>query len=174
MTLATDDLISRLKASISNGVDLRPRQVNVGTVLSVGDGVARIEGLDQAMASELLEFPIKDGRSEPVYGIALNLSEESVSAIILGDYLTIEEGDQVNSTGRIISVPVGQALVGRVVNALGQGIDGKGPISTDAQRPIERIAPGVITRKSVDAPVQTGITAIDALIPIGRGQRELI
>ncbi len=174
MAVATDALYQRLLKSIQDGAELRPQLVNVGTVLSVGDGVARIEGLDQAMASELLEFPVKAGRSEPVYGIALNLERESVSAIVLGDYLSIEEGDQVNSTGRIISVPVGQELLGRVVNALGQAIDDGGPINTTAYRPIERIAPGVIVRQPVDTPVQTGIIAIDAMIPIGRGQRELI
>jgi F-type H+/Na+-transporting ATPase subunit alpha len=174
MAVATDALYQRLLKSIQDGAELRPQLVNVGTVLSVGDGVARIEGLDQVMASELLEFPVKAGRSEPVFGIALNLERDSVSAIVLGDYLSIEEGDQVNSTGRIISVPVGQELLGRVVNALGQAIDDGGPISASAFRPIERIAPGVITRQPVDTPVQTGIIAIDAMIPIGRGQRELI
>ncbi|HEX9441582.1 MAG TPA: F0F1 ATP synthase subunit alpha, partial [Roseiflexaceae bacterium] len=136
MAVATQELYERLLKGIQQGVELRPQVVNVGTVVSVGDGVARIEGLEQAMASELLEFPVKDGRDEPVYGIALSLERDSVSAIILGDYLSIEEGDQVNSTGRIISVPVGQELVGRVVNALGQAIDGKGPISSNAFRPI--------------------------------------
>src|SRR5215212_889004 len=174
MAVATDALYQRLLKSIQDGAELRPQLVNVGTVLSVGDGVARIEGLDQAMASELLEFPVKAGRSEPVFGIALNLERESVSAIVLGDYLSIEEGDQVNSTGRIISVPVGQELLGRVVNALGQAIDDGGPITGTVFRPIERIAPGVIARQPVDTPVQTGIIAIDAMIPIGRGQRELI
>jgi F-type H+/Na+-transporting ATPase subunit alpha len=174
MAVATQELYERLLKSIQQGVDLRPQVVNVGTVASVGDGVARIEGLEQAMAAELLEFPPKAGRSESVFGIALNLEREYVSAIILGDYLSVEEGDQVNSTGRVISVPVGQELVGRVVNALGQPIDGKGPISDVTYRPIERIAPGVITRQSVDTPVQTGIIAIDSMIPIGRGQRELI
>lgn len=174
MTVATDELYQRLLKSIQEGVDLAPRMVNVGTVSTIGDGVARITGLEQAMASELLEFPPKEGRSESIYGIALNLERDSVSAIVLGDYLSIEEGDQVQSTGLVISVPVGQELVGRVVNALGQPIDGKGPITTTARRPIERIAPGVITRKSVDTPVQTGILAIDSMIPIGRGQRELI
>src|SRR5215212_6624422 len=140
MAVATDALYQRLLKSIQDGAELRPQLVNVGTVLSVGDGVARIEGLDQAMASELLEFPIKAGRTEPVYGIALNLEEDSVAAIVLGDYLSIEEGDQANSTGRVISVPVGQALVGRVVNPLGQPIDGKGPIDSTIFRPIERIA----------------------------------
>jgi F-type H+-transporting ATPase subunit alpha len=170
----TDDLISRLKAGITAGVDLKPRQVNVGTVIAVGDGVARIEGLERVVASELLEFPPKAGRSESIYGIALNLEEDQVAAIVLGEDDTIEQGDLVNSTGEVIAVPVGQALVGRVVNALGQPIDGKGAITSDKRREIERIAPGVIARKSVDQPVQTGITAIDALIPIGRGQRELI
>lgn len=174
MTILADDLLTRLKAGITGSVDLRPRQVNVGTVVTVGDGVARITGLDQAMSSELLEFPVKPGRAESVFGIALNLEVDSVSTIVLGDYLSIAEGDEVRSTGRIISVPVGQALLGRVVNALGQSVDGKGAITTTTFRTIERIAPGVIARKSVDTPVQTGIVAIDALIPIGRGQRELI
>lgn len=174
MTVASQDLYQRLLKSIQEGVDLRPRMVNVGTVIAVGDGVARIQGLEQVAASELLEFPPKAGRAESVFGIALNLELEQVSAIILGDYLLIEEGDQVSATGEIISVDVGQGLLGRVVNALAQPIDGKGAINATARRPIERIAPGVITRKSVDTPVQTGIIAIDAMIPIGRGQRELI
>jgi F-type H+/Na+-transporting ATPase subunit alpha len=171
---ATQDLYQRLLRSIQEGVDLRPRMVNVGTVATVGDGVARISGLENAMASELLEFPVKAGRPEPVLGVALNLERETVGAVILGEATTIEEGDQVNSTGKIISVPVGQALIGRVVNALGQPVDGKGPIEATAERSIERIAPGVIARKSVDTPLQTGIIAIDSMIPIGRGQRELI
>ncbi len=174
MAVATQELYDRLFKSIQEGVDLRPRLVNVGTVVTVGDGVARINGLEQAVAAELLEFPPKAGRSESIFGIALNLERDMVGAVILGDYLGIEEGDQVNATGQIISVPVGQELVGRVVNALGQPIDGHGPIMTTSRRPIERIAPGVITRKSVDTPVQTGIIAIDGMIPIGRGQRELI
>jgi len=174
MTTITEELIARLKQGITSGVDLQPRQVNVGTVIAVGDGVARLSGLDQVVASEIVEFPPKAGRNESIYGIALNLEQDSVAAIILGDDETIEEGDMVTSTGRVISVPVGQGLLGRVVNPLGQPIDGKGPIIYDKTRPIERIAPGVITRKSVDTPVQTGIIAIDALIPIGRGQRELI
>ncbi len=174
MTTITEELIARLKQGITSGVDLQPRQVNVGTVIAVGDGVARLSGLDQVVASEIVEFPPKAGRNESIYGIALNLEQDSVAAIILGDDETIEEGDMVTSTGRVISVPVGQGLLGRVVNPLGQPIDGKGPIIYEKTRPIERIAPGVITRKSVDTPVQTGIIAIDALIPIGRGQRELI
>jgi F-type H+-transporting ATPase subunit alpha len=170
----TQDLYQRLLRSIQEGVDTEPRLVNVGTVTMVGDGVARISGLENAMASELLEFPVKAGRSESILGVALNLERDTVGAVILGEYTSIEEGDQVNSTGKIIGVPVGQALVGRVVNALGQPVDGKGPIEASATRSIERIAPGVIARKSVDTPVQTGIIAIDAMIPIGRGQRELI
>ncbi len=173
MAISTNDILSRLEASLRSTVTYEPQAVNVGTVTTVGDGVARIEGLQQAMASELLEFPAKDGKP-PVYGIALNLERDAVSAIILGDYLNIEEGDIVKSTGRIIEVPVGDALLGRVVNALGQPIDGKGPINTTKNRPIERIAPGVIARKSVSTPVQTGILAIDSMTPVGRGQRELI
>ncbi len=144
------------------------QMVDVGTVTQVGDGIARIRGLSNAMASELVEF------SNGTMGIVFNLEADSVGVIIMGEYTGIEEGDLVRSTGRIVSVPVGDALVGRVVNALGEPIDGKGPISTTNTRPIERIAPNVVTRKSVDTPVQTGIKAIDALIPIGRGQRELI
>ncbi|MFN5058473.1 MAG: F0F1 ATP synthase subunit alpha [Chloroflexota bacterium] len=174
MAVAANEIYQRLLKSIQEGADVRPRMMNVGTVISVGDGVARISGLEQVMASELLEFPVKAGRSEAVYGVALNLERDSVSAIVLGDYLSIEEGDQVNATGRIISVPVGQSLVGRVVNALGQPVDGKGSITSESYRPVERIAPGVMDRQSVNTPVQTGIIAIDAMIPIGRGQRELI
>ncbi len=172
MAVTTEDILQRLQASLRTTA--QPAQsVNVGTVMSVGDGVARIEGLQQVMASELLEFPGKAGKA-PVYGIALNLEKDSVSSIIVGNYEEIEEGDLVKSTGRIIEVPVGDALIGRVVNALGQPIDGKGPINTTKNRPIERIAPGVITRQPVRTPVQTGIMSIDAMIPIGRGQRELI
>jgi len=141
---------------------------DVGSVIEAGDGVARIHGLSGAMYSELLEF------SNGTMGIALNLEEESVSAVVLGGYSDIKEGDEVRSTGRIIEVPVGDALVGRVVDALGNPIDGKGPIRTDRTRPLERIAPGVTLRKSVNQPVQTGIKSIDAMFPIGRGQRELI
>ena len=141
---------------------------NVGTVVEVGDGIATVHGLSQVAASELVEF------ENGVFGLALNLGEDSVGVVIMGDYLDIEEGQTVRTTGRIASVPVGDALVGRVVNALGQPIDGKGPIATDKTRVIERIAPGVIERKNVDRPLQTGIKAIDAMIPIGRGQRELV
>jgi F-type H+-transporting ATPase subunit alpha len=142
---------------------------NVGTVVEVGDGIARVYGLSQVMASELVEFT-KNG----TLGLAFNLEEDSVGVIIMGEYTDIEEGDEVRSTGNIASVPVGDALVGRVVNALGQPIDGKGPITSSKSRPIERIAPGVIRRQDVDTPLATGIKAIDAMIPIGRGQRELI
>ena len=141
---------------------------DVGTVIQVADGIARIHGLDHAMQGELLEFPGE------VYGMVLNLEEDNVGAVLLGDARSIAEGDMVKSTGRVVEVPVGDAMKGRVVNALGQPIDGKGPIETTAHRQIERVAPGVITRKSVDTPLQTGIKAIDAMVPIGRGQRELI
>jgi F-type H+-transporting ATPase subunit alpha len=141
---------------------------NVGTVVEIGDGIATVYGLSEVMASELVEF------ENGVRGLALNLGEDSVGVIIMGDYTGIEEGQTVRSTGEIASVPVGDALIGRVVNALGQPIDGKGPIATTSTRFIERIAPGVIERANVDTPLQTGIKAIDAMIPIGRGQRELI
>ena len=142
---------------------------NVGQVISVGDGVATVHGLSQAMQSELVEFT-KDG----TLGLVLNLEEDAVSVIVMGEYINIEEGDEVRTTGAIASVPVGDALLGRVVNALGQPIDGKGPIVTDNTRPIERIAPGVIKRQDVDTPLQTGTKAIDAMTAIGRGQRQLI
>ncbi|MCL0081600.1 F0F1 ATP synthase subunit alpha, partial [Peptococcaceae bacterium] len=141
---------------------------DVGTVIQVGDGIARVYGLEECMASELLEFPGE------TLGMALNLEEDNIGCVILGPYTHIKEGDTVKRTGRIISVPVGEALIGRVVNPLGQPIDGKGPVKSDKFRPIERIAPGVITRKSVHQPMQTGLKAIDAMIPVGRGQRELI
>jgi F-type H+-transporting ATPase subunit alpha len=140
----------------------------VGTIVSVGDGIARVHGVEKTMAGEMLEFP------HGIFGIALNLEEESVGAVLLGDYTEIKEGDVVKRTGRIISVPVGPELVGRVVNALGQPIDGKGPIAAKQQMPIERIAPGVVDRSPVKEPMQTGLKAIDSMVPIGRGQRELI
>jgi F-type H+-transporting ATPase subunit alpha len=140
----------------------------VGTVISIGDGIARVHGVNRAMAGETLEFP------HGVFGIALNLEEDSVGAVVLGDFTKIKEGDIVKRTGRIISVPVGEAMLGRVVNALGQPIDGKGPITTDQYLPIERIAPGVVDRQGVKEPMQTGLKAIDGMVPIGRGQRELI
>lgn len=141
---------------------------DVGTVVQVADGIARIHGLENAMQGELLEFPGE------VYGMVLNLEEDNVGAVLLGDTRNINEGDIVKTTGRVVEVPVGDAMIGRVVNALGQPIDGKGPIETDCYRKIERVAHGVIDRKSVDTPLQTGIKAIDAMVPIGRGQRELI
>jgi F-type H+-transporting ATPase subunit alpha len=140
----------------------------VGSIVSVGDGIARLHGVDNAMAGEMLEFP------HGVYGIALNLEEDSVGAVLLGEFSEIKEGDVVKRTGRIISVPVGEELLGRVVNALGQPLDGKGPISTKRFAPIERLAPGVVDRQPVKEPMQTGLKAIDAMVPIGRGQRELI
>jgi F-type H+-transporting ATPase subunit alpha len=148
--------------------------VDVGQVIEVGDGIARVSGLAGVMASELVEFVPKPNRPWAIPAIALNLEPAQVGIIIMGDYTQIEEGDTVRSTGRIASVPVGDALIGRVVNALGEPIDGKGPIRLEKRRPIERIAPGVVFRTNVDTPVQTGIKAVDAMIPIGRGQRELI
>src|SRR5438876_9687778 len=140
----------------------------VGSIISIGDGIAPVHGVDNAMAGEMLEFP------HGVFGIALNLEEESVGAVLLGEFKEIKEGDLVKRTGRIISVPVGDELLGRVVNALGQPIDGKGPIGATKSSPIERLAPGVVDRQSVKEPIQTGLKAIDAMVPIGRGQRELI
>ena len=141
---------------------------NFGTVIQVGDGIARIYGLDQCMAGELLEFP------GDIYGMALNLEEDNVGTVILGPDTEIKEGDVVKPTGKVVEVPVGPELIGRVVNALGQPIDGKGPIKSTKTRPIENRAPGVLERKSVTQPLQTGIKAIDSMIPIGKGQRELI
>src|SRR5664280_335857 len=167
MAIRSDEIISIIKANIDN-FDASAETRNVGTVVEVGDGIATIYGLEGALASELLEFP------GGVMGMALNLAEETVGAVILGDATAIKEGDVVKTTGRIVEVPVGAALLGRVVDPLGDPLDDKGPIETTKVRPAERIAPGVIARKGVDTPVQTGIKAIDALIPIGRGQRELI
>src|SRR5690349_15733511 len=167
MAIRSDEITSIIKSSIDS-FDAATETRSVGTVVEVGDGIAQIYGLDGALASEMLEFP--DG----VMGMALNLEEETVGAVILGDATAIKEGDTVKTTGRVVEVPVGQALLGRVVDPLGKPLDDKGPIKTDRTRPVERIAPGVIVRQGVDTPVQTGIKAIDALIPIGRGQRELI
>src|ERR1700755_479033 len=140
----------------------------VGSIISIGDGICRVHGIDNVMAGEMLEFP------HGVFGIALNLEEESVGAVLLGEFKEIKEGDQVKRTGRIISVPVGDEMLGRVVNALGQPLDGKGPIAASTFSPIERIAPGVVDRQSVREPSQTGLKAIAPMVPIGRGQRELI
>src|SRR5678809_752142 len=140
----------------------------VGTVITLGDGIARVHGLDKVMAGELLSFP------HDVAGIAMNLEEDQVGVVLLGEYTEIKEGDEVQRTGRIMSVPVGDAMIGRVVNALGEPIDDKGPIATTQFNPVERLAPGVIDRQPVREPMATGRKAIDAMIPIGRGQRELI
>ncbi len=161
------DLVEQIQKQIS-GLKLKAARQNVGVVTEIGDGVARIEGLSDVMASEMIEFPFG------VFGLALNLEEYNVGAVLLGDYTKIKEGMEVKTTGKVLQVPVGEALIGRVVNALGQPIDGKGVIKTKTSYPVEKIAPGVITRQHVDTPLQTGIKAIDALIPIGRGQRELI
>ena len=167
MAIRSDEIISIIKSQIAD-FDGSTETRSVGTVVEVGDGIAQVYGLDAALMSELLEFP------NGVMGMALNLEEETVGAVILGNANAIKEGDQVRTTGRVVEVPVGEALLGRVVDPLGRPLDGKGEIAATRTRPVERIAPGVITRKSVDTPVQTGIKAIDALIPIGRGQRELI
>lgn len=167
MALRVEDITAKIRKEIES-FEAPVEVVDVGYVLEVGDGIARLSGLADVMAGELLEFP------GGVMGIALNLEAENVGAVIMGEYTEIEEGDMVRSTGRIASVPVGDGLIGRVVNALGQPIDGKGPVQADMYRPIDRIAPGVVYRQNVDTPVQTGIKAIDSMIPLGRGQRELI
>src|SRR5881409_875107 len=167
MEIKADEITKIIREQIEEyraGVDVS----EVGNVISVGDGIARVYGLEKAMAGELLEFP------HGVMGLALNLEESQVGVVLLGEYTEIREGDQVRRTGRITEVPVGEALVGRVVNALAQPIDGKGPIVTKDRTPVERLAPGVIDRQPVKEPLQTGLKAIDSMIPIGRGQRELI
>ncbi len=168
MAARADEITEQIRRQIEN-FQAPVQAVDVGTIQEIGDGIARVTGLSNVMAGELVEFP-KNG----VLGLALNLDKDDIGIVIMGEYAALEEGDIVKGTGRIASVPVGQALVGRVVNALGLPIDGKGPIETDRSRPVERIAPGVIARQPVNQPVQTGIKAIDAMIPIGRGQRELI
>ncbi|MFH1926522.1 MAG: F0F1 ATP synthase subunit alpha [Chloroflexota bacterium] len=167
MSTKGQEIVSVLKEQIKQ-FGSTVAMVDVGTVIEVGDGIARIHGLTSAKYNELLEFP------NDVMGIALNLEEDSVAAIILGGYLKIKEGDEVRCTGRIAEVPVGEALIGRVVDPLGRPLDGKGLIKAERTRPVERVAPNVVLRRSVDTPVQTGIKAIDSMIPIGRGQRELI
>ena len=167
MNLRPEEISSVIKEQIKRYSTEREVS-DVGTVIQVADGIARIHGLEKAMQGELLEFPGE------VYGMVLNLEEDNVGAVLLGDSRNINEGDTVKTTGRVVEVPVGDAMLGRVVNALGQPIDGKGPVNTEKFRQIERVASGVITRKSVDTPLQTGIKAIDAMVPIGRGQRELI
>ena len=167
MNLKPEEISSVIKEQIKRyASELEVK--DVGTVIQVADGIARVHGLENAMQGELLEFPGE------IYGMVLNLEEDNVGAVLLGNHRNINEGDTVKTTGRVVEVPVGDAMSGRVVNALGQPIDGKGPIQTDKYRKIERVASGVITRKSVDTPLQTGIKAIDSMVPIGRGQRELI
>ena len=167
MNLKPEEISSVIKEQIKN-YETKLETSDVGTVIQVADGIARIHGLENAMQGELLEFPGE------VYGMVMNLEEDNVGSVLLGDHKNINEGDIVKTTGRVVEVPVGDAMLGRVVNALGQPIDGKGPIATTKSRQIERVASGVISRKSVDTPLQTGIKAIDSMIPIGRGQRELI
>lgn len=167
MSIRPEEISSILKQQIEN-YQTQVEVANIGTVIQVADGVARVHGLSQAMAGEMLEFP------GGVFGMALNLEEDNIGCVILGPFRQIKEGDQVKRTGRIVEVPVGDAMIGRVVNALGQPIDGKGPIITDKYRPVESRAPGVVHRKSVHEPLQTGLKSIDSMIPIGRGQRELI
>jgi F-type H+-transporting ATPase subunit alpha len=167
MDIKADEISKIIREQIgSYAVDVDVAEV--GSIISVGDGIARVHGIENAMAGEMLEFP------HGIFGIALNLEEDSVGTVLLGEFKEIKEGDIVKRTGRIISVPVGEELLGRVVNALGQPIDGKGPITAKRFDPIERIAPGVVDRQSVKEPLQTGLKAIDAMVPIGRGQRELI
>ena len=167
MNLKPEEISSVIKSQIERYASSLEVS-DVGTVIQVADGIARVHGLSNAMQGELLEFP------GDVYGMVLNLEEDNVGAVLLGSHKNINEGDIVKTTGRVVEVPVGDELLGRVVNSLGQPIDGKGPIQTDKYRQIERVASGVITRKSVDTPLQTGIKAIDSMVPIGRGQRELI
>jgi F-type H+-transporting ATPase subunit alpha len=167
MDIKADEISKIIRDQIgSYAVDVDVAEV--GTIVSIGDGIARVHGVERTMAGEMLEFP------HGVFGIALNLEEDSVGAVLLGDYTEIKEGDTVKRTNRIISVPVGEEMIGRVVNALGQPVDGKGPIVTTQFREIERLAPGVVDRSPVKEPLQTGLKAIDAMVPIGRGQRELI
>ena len=167
MNLRPEEISSVIKEQIKRYAS-QLEVAEVGTVIQVADGIARIHGLEKAMQGELLEFPGE------VYGMVMNLEEDNVGAVLLGSQKNINEGDTVKTTGRVVEVPVGDAMLGRVVNALGQPIDGRGPIATDRYRRIERVASGVISRKSVDTPLQTGIKAIDSMVPIGRGQRELI
>src|SRR4051794_5109364 len=165
--IRADEITRVLRSEIEN----YEQAVNVtetGSIISVGDGIARVYGLERVMAGELIEFP------HGVSGLALNLEEDQVGAVLLGDFSELKEGDEVRRTGRIMSVPVGEGMIGRVVDALGNPIDGKGPITASTYLPVERIAPGVIDRQPVKQPLQTGIKAIDSMIPIGRGQRELI
>ena len=167
MAIRSEDIVRSLVDQIG-GFDQRERTSNVGSVVEVGDGIARIYGLSQAMSGELLDF------GHGTMGMALNLEEDTVGAIILGDYQEIGEGTEVRTTGRIVQVPVGDGLLGRVVSPIGEPLDGKGPIIATEYRPVEVVAPGVIMRQEVRTPLQTGVKSIDTMIPIGRGQRELI
>src|SRR5437667_6098459 len=160
-------LLQEIESKIS-GIKTTVGRQNVGTVREIGDGVAKIEGLTDVMLNEMIDF------GNGIVGLALNLEETEVGAIILGDYTHVVEGQEVRTTGKLLQVPVGKVMLGRVVNALGQPVDGKGPIKSDIAYPVEKIAPGIIKRKSVSQPVQTGIMAADAVMPIGPGQRELI
>src|ERR1700719_1490248 len=166
-SIKADEITKILKAQIAN-YEQAVAVEEVGTVISVGDGIARVYGLEKAMSGEMLSFP------HDVFGIALNLEEDQVGAVLLGEYTLVQEGDTVKRTGTIMSAPVGEAMVGRVVNPLGVPLDGKGPIATNQRIAVERLAPGVVDRQPVKEPLQTGIKAIDSMIPIGRGQRELI
>src|SRR6201995_2041771 len=165
--IKADEITQLIRQQIEN-YESKIAVDEVGTIMTLGDGIARVHGLDKVMAGELLSFP------HGVAGLAMNLEEDQVGVVLLGDYTEIKEGDEVKRTGRIMSVPVGDAMIGRVVNALGQPIDNKGPINTDKFIPLERLAPGVIDRQPVREPMATGLKAIDSMIPIGRGQRELI
>src|ERR1700678_3585319 len=167
MAIKATEISDLIKQRIENFKGVTEAR-NVGTVVSVTDGICRIHGLADVRYGEMIEFPGN------LYGLALNLEQDSVGAVVLGDYKTIKEGDTVKTTGRILEVPVGPELLGRVVDGLGAPIDGKGPLNTKATAPIERVAPGVIYRQSVSQPVQTGYKAVDSMVPIGRGQRELI
>ena len=162
-----DKLLREIEAQIAGAKAAAAKQ-NVGVIREIGDGVARVEGLSDAMLNEMIDL------GHGITGLALNLDETEVGVIILGDYTQLEEGDEVRATGKLLQVPVGKGLLGRVVNTLGEPLDGKGPVKSEAAYPVEKTAPGIIKRRPVSQPVQTGIMAIDAMIPIGRGQRELI
>ncbi|MGH8442765.1 MAG: F0F1 ATP synthase subunit alpha, partial [Nevskiaceae bacterium] len=172
MQLNPSEISDLIKSRIKN-FEATTEARNTGTIVSLQDGIVRVHGLSDALQGEMLEFP-PASTGNPTYGLALNLERDSVGAVILGDYKHLSEGATVKTTGRILEVPVGEGLLGRVVDALGRPIDGKGAIKATGQSPIEKVAPGVIARKSVSQPVQTGYKAVDAMVPIGRGQRELI
>jgi F-type H+/Na+-transporting ATPase subunit alpha len=173
MVIRAEEIASILKQQIE-GFDSEAVESNVGTVIVAGDGIAQIHGLGECMVSELLEFGVTDEEGRPIRGLALNLEEETVGSIILGDAGRVKEGHEVKTTGLVASVPVGEALIGRVLNPLGDPVDGRGPLNSTERYPVERIAPDVVSRVHVDEPLQTGVKAIDAMIPLGRGQRELI